>query len=151
MDLDKVLNEIINEDISSLWNNAHYGATSQAPRKDFVGFSTRDGYNFPYQHNAPPVFPPTEPQPEQTQSLPWPLQTIPSDLADSFVYLLAAANKIKTCLEQNAAVSDNQKRQLDQLYKGSIKTLENIKIIGDELLKVAPLAKSLPPQVPGHQ
>lgn len=151
MDLDKVLNEAINEDISTLWNNAHYGASSEAPRKDFVGFSTQDGYNFPYQHNAPPVFPPTEPQPEQTQSLPWPLQTVVDDLADSFVYLTAATNKIKTCLDQNAAISDNQKRLLEQLHNGAIKTLQNIKLIGDELLTVAPLAGPLPSQTPGHQ
>jgi hypothetical protein len=149
MDLNRALNEVINEDISTLWNNAHMGAASEAPRKDFVGFSTKDGYNFPYQHNAPPVFPPTDTQPEQTQSLPWPLQTINEDLTDSFVYLTAAYNKIETCLDQNAALSNNQRRQLEELKELSSKTLINIKTIGSELLVIAQLAGPLPPQSPG--
>jgi hypothetical protein len=111
MNLDKVLSEAVGD----IWNNAHYGATSEEPRKDFVGFSTRDGYNFPYQHNAPPVHPPSGPQPYQTADLPWPLQTVSDDIRDSFVYLVAAHNKMKTCVDQNPSISKNQKIQIEHL------------------------------------
>lgn len=147
MNLDTVLNEAIGD----IWNNAHYGATSEEPRKDFVGFSTKDGYNFPYQHNAPPVFPPTEPQPSQTTDLPWPLQTISSDLTDSFVYLIAAHNKIKTCIDQNPSISDKQRRQLEQIRNVTQDTLVTIKKIGETVLSVADIAGPLPPQSPGVQ
>ena len=125
------------------------GAASEAPRKDFVGFSTKDGYNFPYQHNAPPVFPPTDGQPLQTSDLPWPLQTVVDDITDSFVYLTAAFNKIETCIDQNAALSETQRKQLEELKDLSFKTLINIKTIGTELLVVSQLAGPLPPQSPG--
>jgi hypothetical protein len=145
------LDEVLNEAVGDIWNNAHYGATSEEPRKDFVGFSTKDGYNFPYQHNAPPVYPPSEPQPPQTPDLPWPLQTVSDDIVDSFVYLVAAHNKMKTCLDQNPSLSKNQKTQLERLKIVTQKTLEHIKSIGENLLSVADLAKPLPPQSPGEQ
>ena len=151
MDFEKVTNDIINEELGTLWNNARFGAASEAPRKDFVGFSNKDGYNFPYQHNAPPVFPPTGDQPSQTTDLPWPLQTVSDDLADSFVYMVAAVQKMKTCLDENAAISSNQKRQLKELLKLSQETLKNIRLIGDEILTVAQLAGPMPPQIPGEQ
>ena len=146
MNLDKVLSEAVGD----IWNNAHYGATSEEPRKDFVGFSTRDGYNFPYQHNAPPVHPPSGPQPYQTADLPWPLQTVSDDIRDSFVYLVAAHNKMKTCVDQNPSISKNQKIQIEHLTQVTQKTLEYIKTIGEKLLSVADLAGPLPPQSPGE-
>jgi hypothetical protein len=151
MDLDKALSEVINEDVGSIWNNNRYGAASEEPRKDFVGFSTRDGYNFPYQHNAPPVFPPTEPQPEQTPDLPWPLATVGDDLADSFVYMTAAVQKIITCLDQNPSLSRTQKAQISEISEKAKRTLAEIELIGVELLQVAQLAGPLPPQSAGQQ
>ena len=31
--------------------------------------------------------------------MPWPLQTVTQDIADSFIYLLSASNKIENCLK----------------------------------------------------
>jgi hypothetical protein len=86
MDFKKTLNE----SLDGMWNNRQYGGVSEPPRKDYMPISTSNGYSFPYQRGAPPVSPPITPEPENTPEIPWPLQTVSADFADSFVYLVSA-------------------------------------------------------------
>jgi hypothetical protein len=142
------LNKAINESIDTLWNQRQYPASSEWPRKDFVPFGARNDYNFPYQKGTPPVFPPTAPMPENTPSMPWPLQTVDEDIADSFVYLLSAVKKMQRCVKENPSPTKEQKLRLKQLIKVGLKTLKTIEKIGIHIRPVADLAKPLPPQSP---
>jgi hypothetical protein len=144
MDLDK----IIKESIDTLWNQRQYPASNEWPRKDFVPLGARDDYNFPYQKGAPPVFPPSTPMPENTPSMPWPLQTVSEDIADSFVYLLTAIKKMQRCVKENPSPTKEQKLKLKELIKMGRKTLRVIEHIGIQVRGAADLAKPLPPQVP---
>lgn len=127
LDLDKILNEALD----GLYNNPNYGGYSDAPRKDWGPQSNQQGYGFPYQ--KAPLFPATAPPPEQTPDMAWPLQTVTQDLADSFINLLTAANKIENCLKLNTAINDKQRQKLDSLSKFSSKILGAIKKLDAEL------------------
>jgi len=127
------LNKVMNEALDGLWNNPSYGGYSDPPRKDWGPQSNQYGYNFPYQKNAPPLFPPTVPPPEQTANMPWPLQTVTQDIADSFIYLLSASNKIENCLKLNQALNDKQRKHLDKLMKYSVEILGALKNLDAKL------------------
>lgn len=143
------LNKILNESLESTWSPKQYPAYSQAPRKDFVPFSTKDGYNFPNQQNQAVGFPPTVPQPPNPSSVPWPLQTINTDLADAFVLLLAAAGKLSECVKNNTvSLTENQKSELLELFKKLKVSLNDIKDVGMRVTDVVNMAEQPPPQVP---
>lgn len=125
-----------------------YQAYSSPPRKDFVPYSTKDGYNFPYQKNAPPLYPPTAPQPENPVSFPWPLQTINDDLSDAFIFSLAAYKKIANCIKENPTLTQEEKDGLFKLFKKMGAVLNNIKEVGVKLPSVVNLAEQPPPQIP---
>lgn len=142
------LDKIINESIDTLWNQRQYPASSEWPRKDFVPFGSRNDYNFPYQKGTPPVFPPSSPMPENTPDMPWPLQTVTDDIADSFIYLLSAVKKMQRCVKENPAPTKEQKLKLKKLISIGFKTLKTIEKIGVHVRPSADLAKPLPPQSP---
>jgi hypothetical protein len=140
------INDLIEEVYAS--GPKMYAAYSSAPRKDFVPYSTKDGYNFPYQKNAPPIHPPSAPQPPNTVSMPWPLQTINDDLSDGYIYLLAAAKKLSVCAKGNPSLTEEQKQQLITLYKELKIALQKIKNVGLNVTDVVNMSLPLSPQVP---
>jgi hypothetical protein len=144
MDLDKVLEE----SLDGLWNNRQYGATSEAPRKDYQPLSSSDGYSFPYQAGSPPVFPPTTLQPQNTPSIPWPLNTVNDDLSDSFVYLVSAVKKMQRCVDENPSLNMKQREVIKKMVKAIDSSLKTIERVGASLITVANLAEELPPQSP---
>jgi hypothetical protein len=146
MDLDKVLEE----SLDGLWNNRQYGGTSEMPRKDYQPYSSSDGYSFPYQAGSPPVFPPTAQEPQNTPSIPWPLNTVTDDLSDSFVYLVSAVKKMQRCVDENPALNLKQREVIKQMVKAINSSLKNIERVGASILMVANLAEALPTQSP-HQ
>lgn len=142
MDLDKVLKEALD----GLWNTPNYGGYSDPPRKDFGPQSSQQGYHFPYQKGAPPLFPPTPGGPPAEVNLAWPLQTVSQDLADSFVYLLAAINKMENCARLNTGIESEQREKLKQLISQSTEILGNLKTIDAELNINLNLTSSEPPR-----
>jgi hypothetical protein len=141
MKLERMIEEIYDA------GNKQYSAGSMAPRKDFAPVSTTGNYNYPYQKNMPADVP-TSPPPDAPVSYPWPLQTIVDDLSDSFVYLIAATNKIAQCAKNNPTLKQKQKDGLIELYKKSKKALLLIKDVGLSIDKVVNIAGPQPSQAP---
>jgi hypothetical protein len=138
------LNDIIEEIYDS--RGGQYPAYSTPPRKDFAPLSNKGGYANPYQQNA--VYDVlTEPSPEAPLSMPWPLQTVSTDIADSFVYLMSGMSKIVQCLKQNPTLDKNAKKELVEIYKNSKQALMLLKDIGSSLHKMN-LAGPQPAQNP---
>lgn len=144
MDLDKVLEE----SLDGLWNNRQYGGTSEMPRKDYQPYSSSNGYSFPYQAGSPPVLPPTAPAPQNTPSIPWPLNTVTDDLSDSFVYLLAAVKKMQRCVNENPSLNKKQREAIVEMVKMTNSALKRIEKVGASIITIANLAGELPPQSP---
>jgi len=142
------LKKTLEEELDGLWNNRQYGGASESPRKDYQPYSSSNGYSFPYQAGSPPVMPPTAPSPEGIPSMPWPLETVSVDLADAFVYLISAFNKLNRCIEENPSLNTKQRsviKILLKLLKGSLLRIEKV---GNNIVRVANLASDLPPQSP---
>jgi hypothetical protein len=139
--------ETIEESLDGVWNNRQYGGASELPRKDYQPYSSSNGYSFPYQNGAPPIFPPTTPPPDNTPSLPWPLGTVTDDLADGFVYTLAAFNKMKMCLNENPSLNSKQKIAIKKLMKACGKAIYLTRKVGENIVAVANLAENPPSQV----
>jgi hypothetical protein len=140
MKLKELIEEVYNQGPKS------YPAYSSAPRKDFVPHSTKDGYNFPYQKNAPPIFPPEPPQPANPVALPWPLQTINDDLSDAYIYLLGAAKKISDVVANNPTINTDQKTEFMGLYKDLKTALDHIKKVGLKVSDIGNMALPTPSQ-----
>ena len=151
MDLNKTLDETIEEAYDgAAWNNRQYGAYSEPPRKDYMPISSSDGYGFPYQRGAPPISPPTSPDPANTPEIPWPLQTVTDDFSDSFVYLVSALKKMEACLRMNPVLKKAQKHKLKEFIKYTKGALARIQVVGSQIVHVTNLVGELPPQNPGH-
>lgn len=144
MDLDKVLEE----SLDGLWNNRQYGGTNELPRKDFQPYSSSSGYSFPYQAGSPPVLPPTAPAPQNTPSIPWPLNTVTDDLSDSFVYLVAAVKKMQRCVDENPSLNKKQREMIKKMVIAINSSLKTIERVGASVIMIANLAEALPPQSP---
>lgn len=127
-----------------------YGGYSSGARKDFAPISSKDGYNYPYQRNHP-FNNLTTPPPPASISYPWPLQTIVDDLADGFICLINATNKIAECAKNNPALSDIQRKKLLDFYRNSKKALDLIKNVGLEIGGLVNLAGEQPSQNPVPQ
>lgn len=138
MNLEEIITEIYDG------SNKTYPAYSTPARKDFVPQSARNTPNFPYQKQDDT----TNPPPDSVQSLPWPLQTVVDDFADSFVFLAAGINKISSCLKNNPSLSKEQKDKLIELYKNSKKALILIRDVGSLISDTANLAGPQPSQNP---
>lgn len=140
--------ETIEESLDGLWGNRQYGGNSELPRKDYQPYSTSNGYTFPYQSGSPPATPPIPQDPDNTVSVPWPLNNVTNDLADSFVYLLSAYRCMQRCIKENPALNKKQKMAIKILLKFTKGALMRIKKVGETILTVANLADKLPPQSP---
>ena len=140
MDLNKIIEEIYNG------GGGNYPAYSEPPRKDFAPMSNKSGYTNPYQSNA--VYGNlTEPPPDAPASLPWPLQTVTTDFADSFVFLMAGINKMVQCIKQNPTLPKDSKKDLIELYKKSNQALKILKDVGLSINKLN-MADQQPAQNP---
>jgi hypothetical protein len=140
MHLDKIIEEIYDG------GGGNYPAYSDPPRKDFAPMSNRSGYTNPYQAGGQ-VGNLTEPPPDAPASLPWPLQTVTTDFADSFVYLMTGINKMVQCIKQNPTLPKDAKKDLVDLYKKSNEALKIIKEVGISINKLN-LAGAQPSQNP---
>ena len=110
----KDIQDIVNEYVG----NTYYPASSDPPRKDFVPIPGQKGYSFPYQSSNDPVLQsPDKESPNSSKELLWPMQSISEDIADSYVYLLAATRKMQDCLRLNAAATKEQRNYLRSLIK----------------------------------
>ena len=140
MDLNEIIEEVYEK------GGGGYPAYSDPPRKDFAPMSMKGGYDTPYQQTgAAGAF--TEPPPEAPVVYPWPMQTINSDLADGFVLIMAAANKIVQCVNANPALTDEQKTELVEFYKKLKQSMDLIKWVGLHL-GVSNIAGPQPSQNP---
>lgn len=140
MDIDKIIEEVYDS------GGGYYPASSESPRKDFAPASNRSGYDNPYQSGGN-YGAPVEPPPDAPASMPWPLQTITVDLADSFVYLMTAVSKMVQCSKQNPTLSKEAKHNLIEMYKKSKQALALIKDVGLSINKLN-LADQQPSQNP---
>jgi hypothetical protein len=140
MDFDQIIEEIYDS------GGGSYSASSEAPRKDFAPMSSKAGYNNPYQRDG--VYGNlTEPPPDAPESMPWPLQTVTTDVADSFVYLMTAMNKMSQCVKQNPSLTKEAKKELLELYKKSKQALGLLRDVGLSINKLN-IAGAQPSQNP---
>jgi len=142
MDLGKVLEE----SLDGMWNNRQYGGKTEMARKDFQPYNSSSGYSFPYQSGGNPTLPPTAPGPENTPSIPWPLNTVTDDLSDGFVYLVSAVKKMQRCIDENPSLNDKQREVIGKMVKSINFSLKNIEKVGASVIMIANLAEALPPQ-----
>jgi hypothetical protein len=131
MDLNGIIEEIYNG------GGGGYGAYSSPPRKDFAPMSgsKTGGYDYPYQRGGT-AGDLTEPAPDGPVSWPWPLQTVTSDIADSFVLLMTGMNKMSQCIKQNPSLNKESKAELIDMFKKSKHALKLIKEVGLSLEKL---------------
>ncbi len=121
-------------------SEATYGGNSEAPRKDFVPLSSNNSYSNPYQKGGA-VWPPINRQPSGQGALPWPLQLVPIDLGDSYIYLLTAMKKIKAGVQENKALTEEQVKHLKEIYTRGKKALKLIKEMGLVFEPIADMSK----------
>jgi len=140
------LNQII-EEIYDTGYGKTYPAYSSPPRKDFGPGSNSSGYSNPYQRDSVYGNLGDPNMPDGMPSMPWPLQTLSVDIADSFVYLASGMSKIYQCLKQNPTLDKKSKEQLLELYKQSKAALQIIKDVGMSIEKLN-MSKPQPPQNP---
>jgi hypothetical protein len=132
------LNEVIEEMLGAP-GGKQYPAYNEPPRKDFVPYSNKAGYNYPYQQNTSATPTPENVIPPHIPSIPWPLEGVTEDLSDSYIYLLTAGNKINQALKSNPSLSDNQRKHLKEYLKRCKTALDIIKSIGVNLINKAEL------------
>lgn len=142
------LEETLNESLDGMWNNRQYGGASELPRKDYQPYSSSAGYSYPYQAGGQGVFPPSTPQPENTPSIPWPLNTVTDDLSDAFIYTLSAMQKIERCINENPSLNKEQKQALKKMAIAIKDALKRINAVGKNIVTISNLAGVLPPQSP---
>ena len=140
--------ETLEESLDVLWNNRQYGGTNELPRKDYQPYSSSSGYSYPYQQGGNPMFPPTNREPDSIPSIPWPLETVTSDLADGFVYILSALKKLETTVKQNPTLSEKRKKLIGKYIKALKASLYIIKKVGKGIINVVNLSKNPSPQYP---
>ena len=132
------LNEVIEEMLGAP-GGKQYSAYNEPPRKDFVPYSNKAGYNYPYQQNTSATPAPENVIPPHIPSIPWPLEGVTEDLSDSYIYLLTAGNKINQALKNNPSLSPEQRKDLKKYLKHCKDALDIIKNIGVNLINKAEL------------
>jgi hypothetical protein len=130
--------EKIIEELNSTWSPKQYGGTNMAPRKDFVPFSKKDQAGYNRQTNVD--FPPVSPQPINPASLPFELNHIINDLSDSYIFLRIALKKISNACKNSKVLSDEQKKELIDLYVHGKKASKTILKIGKKIENVGNIA-----------
>lgn len=118
-------------------------ATSEPPRKDF-GPASGNGY--PPSMNKKGLLDPYQshplasmPDPDRPPHLPYPLETVNSYLADSYVYLDAAINQMKAAAKTNPSLNPMFAHEVEKLAKQGKQALKLIEYIGKNLTKVSNL------------
>lgn len=129
MKIDKVIEEMLGAP-----GGKQYSAYNEPPRKDFVPYSNKAGYNYPYQQNTSTTPQPVNTIPPHIPSVPWPLETVTDDLSDSYVYLLTAGNKINQAIKNNSSLSKEKREELKKYLKDCKKALDLIKDIGTNII-----------------
>jgi hypothetical protein len=132
------LNEVIEEMLGAP-GGKQYTAYNEPPRKDFVPYSNKAGYNYPYQQNTSATPAPVNAIPSHIPSIPWPLEGVTEDLSDSYIYLLTAGNKINQALKNNPSLSPDQRKDLKKYLKLCKDALDIIKNIGVNVINKAEL------------
>jgi hypothetical protein len=132
------LNEVIEEMLGAP-GGKQYTAYNEPPRKDFVPYSNKAGYNYPYQQNTSATPAPVNAIPPHIPSIPWPLEGVTEDLSDSYIYLLTAGNKINQALKNNPSLSPDQRKDLKKYLKLCKDALDIIKNIGVNVINKAEL------------
>lgn len=132
------LNEVIEEMLGAP-GGKQYTAYNEPPRKDFVPYSNKAGYNYPYQQNTSATPAPANAIPPHIPSIPWPLEGVTEDLSDSYIYLLTAGNKINQALKNNPSLSPDQRKDLKKYLKLCKDALDIIKNIGVNVINKAEL------------
>ena len=141
MEFNKIVEEIYNSGYGG-----QYPAYSEPPRKDFAPMSNKSGYDNPYRQDGAYGKVP-QPQQEGSPSMPWPLQTLSGDIADSFVYLMSGMSKLIQCIKQNPTLDKEQKMEMVEIYKKAKVALSILRKIGMSVDKFN-LAKPQPLQDP---
>jgi len=131
------------KELNSTWNPSEYSASSTPPRKDFVPFSKKDQAGYGKQNNAD--FPQSSPVPPNPASLPYPLENVVEDFADSYVYLMAGLKKISICCKNNKALNNRQKKELLHFYAYGKKALDVISKIGMKIQDTANMGSQSTP------
>jgi hypothetical protein len=131
------------KELNSTWNPSEYSASSTPPRKDFVPFNKRDQAGYGKQNNAD--FPQSAPVPPNPASLPFPLENVVEDFADSYIYLMAGLKKIAICCKSNKALKNKQKKELMDLYTYGKKALNAISKIGMKIQDSATISSQPTP------
>jgi len=131
MDFTKLVEEIYNG------GGGNYPAYNSPARKDFAPMSgSKTGsYDYPYQ-NSGTAGDLTTPDPDSIVNFPWPLQTVTTDFADSFVLLMTGISKMSQCIKQNPSLQKTTKHDLIELFKKSKQALAIIKEVGLSLEKL---------------
>lgn len=141
MDFKQLIEEIYDS------GGGSYPAYSEPPRKDFGPLSqSKGGYDNPYQQNSS-VGNLAEIPPPSPISYPWPLQTVTTDLADGFVLIVSAADKMSNCIKNNPSITDQQKEKLLTFFKSTKQALDILKDVGLNFHKLN-LAEPQPPMNP---
>ena len=133
MKLDKILAEAMGS-----YAPTQYPASSMAPRKDFVPYNKKDGYN--YSRQAGGDFPPVTPVPPNPSSWPWELNGVMNDISDAYVFLEVALKKMSNCAKGSKAINKNQRQALLELYKAGKEASKVVKKIGMKIEDVGNIA-----------
>lgn len=128
MELNGIIEEMLGDP-----GGKQYPAYNEPPRKDFVPYSNKAGYNYPYQQGSDAV-PLVNSIPPHIPSIPWPLETVTADLSDSYLYLFTAGNKINQALKSNPSMDRERKILLKKYLKECKVALNIIKDIGLNLI-----------------
>jgi hypothetical protein len=126
------------EELNSTWSPKQFSATSVPPRKDFVPFNKQDQAGYGSQRNAD--FPNSTAVPPNPATMPFPLEHVIDDLADSCIYLDTALKKIARCCKHNPSISDKQRQELTNMYSYGRKALKAISKIGVAVQDTANIA-----------
>jgi hypothetical protein len=129
------INEIIEEMIGDSANIRTYSAYETPARKDFIPLNKSD-YSFSYQQNVQDGGTKL-PSPPIKGTLPWPLETVVDDFADSYVYLYTIGQKINKAIVNNKALSKKQKNLLKKYLKDITIMMQHIKLLGSKIIDIS--------------
>ena len=139
------LKKILSEELGA-YAPKSYPATSVPPRKDFVPYNKKDGYNYNRQANVDNRLA-SAPTPNSPIELPWQLNFVIDDLADAFIYLETAMQKISNCAKGSKVISKKQRVALMIFYKAIKKTAQVVKKVGLRIGDIANIAGQPTPDV----
>ena len=142
----KEIDKLFLEALEGLGNARMSTPYSEEPRKDYVSQSGKLGYHHPYQSNLDGATNlGAEDQPPNPPLVPWELNHVDGDLADSVVYLSSALDKINYTLNNNTTLSSNQITSLKKYSSILTVCLNKMQTIGNHIISLINLAHPNPP------